>query len=64
MFTYQDVYQRHLLQHKENSDITSEESAPILEESLRMAEELSKHGHSFIDIMDAEHDEQKAAEDL
>jgi len=64
MFTYQGVYQRHLLQHKENNEITSEELAPILEESLRMAEELSKHGHSFIDIMDAEHDEQKAAEDL
>jgi hypothetical protein len=64
MFTYQGVYQRHLLQHKENNEITSEELAPILEESLRMAEELSKHGQSVINIMDAEHDEQEAAEDM
>jgi hypothetical protein len=64
MFTYQGVYQRHLLQHKENNEITSEELAPILEESLRTAEELSKHGQNVIRIMDAEQDELEAAEEL
>ena len=63
-FTYQGVYQRHLLQHQENNEITSEELAPILEESLRTAEALSKHGQNVIRIMDAEQDELEAAEEL
>ncbi len=54
MFAYQGVYQRHLLKHKENSELDEDEIAPMIAESLRLADEIGMRDRKSVRVLDEE----------
>lgn len=54
MFAYQGVYQRHLLKHKENSELDENEIAPMIAESLRLADEIGMRDRKSVRVLDEE----------
>jgi len=51
-FAYQGVYQRHLLRHRENNEIDDSQLTPLLAESVRLADEITKAESSAVRVIE------------
>ena len=51
-FAYQGVYQRHLLRHRENNEIDDNQLTPLLAESVRLADEITKAESSAVQVIE------------
>lgn len=61
MFAYQGVYQRHLIKHRDNSEIPHSELASMITESLQLADEISSRERKSVRILDDEEPEPELA---
>lgn len=54
LFSYQGVYQRHLMKHCEHNEIGDNEIAPMIADSLRLADEIGILNKKTISVVEGE----------
>ncbi|KAI9561134.1 hypothetical protein GHT06_012090 [Daphnia sinensis] len=59
LFSYQGVYQRHLMKHCEHNEIGDSEVAPMIADSLRLADEIGILNKKTINVVEGEEQERK-----
>ncbi|XP_046461484.1 zinc finger protein 62 homolog [Daphnia pulex] len=58
LFSYQGVYQRHLLKHRDNNEIGDNEVAPMIADSIRLADEIGVLNKTAIHLENDEEEQE------